>query len=107
MGGAAIVLGLLAVGAALQAALERAHAPFLGWTLAVKLFALPAVVWALRGVAGLTPPAFTVALVFAALPAAPAAYILAVRLGGDGHCGDARVYGWRRAWSRCPVACDR
>jgi predicted permease len=84
LGSAAIVLGLLAVGAAFQPALERAHAPFLGWILAAKLLAVPAVVWALRGVAGLTPTAFTVALVFAALPAAPAAYILAVRLGGDG-----------------------
>ncbi|HSD42391.1 MAG TPA: AEC family transporter [Burkholderiales bacterium] len=84
MGSAAIVLGLLAVGAALHLTPERAHAPFLGWILAVKLLALPAVVWVLGGVAGLAPPAFTVALVFAALPPAPAAYILAVRLGGDG-----------------------
>lgn len=84
IGSAAIVLGLLAVGAALRPALERAHAPFLGWTLAVKLLALPAVVWALRDAAGMTPEAFIVALVFAALPPAPAAYILAVRLGGDG-----------------------
>jgi predicted permease len=84
MGGAAIVLGLLAVGAALHLAPERAHVPYLGWTVAVKLLALPAVVWALRGSAGLTPVAFTVALLFAALPPAPAAYILAVRLGGDG-----------------------
>ena len=45
---------------------------------------MPAVVWALRGAAGLTLPAFTIALVFAALPAAPSAYVLAVRLGGDG-----------------------
>ena len=84
LGGAAIVLGLLAVGAALHPALERAHAPFLGWILTVKLIALPAIVWGSRGVVGLTPTAFTVALVFAALPAAPAVYILAVRLGGDG-----------------------
>jgi predicted permease len=84
MGGAAIVLGLLAVGAALQPRLERSHVPFLVWILAGKLLALPAVVWALHGVAGLTPPAFTIALVFAALPPAATAYILAVRLGGDG-----------------------
>lgn len=84
MGGAAIVLGLLAVGAALQPALERSHVPFLGWILAAKLLALPAVVWALRGIADLTAPAFTIALVFAALPPAATAYILAVRLGGDG-----------------------
>jgi predicted permease len=84
MGGAAIVLGLLAVGAALQPRLERSHVPLLVWVLAVKLVALPAVVWALHGVTDLSPPAFTIALVFAALPPAPAAYILAVRLGGDG-----------------------
>jgi predicted permease len=84
MGAAAIVLGLLAVGAALNPALERAHAGFLGWILAVKLAAVPAAVWAMRTLPGLTPEAFTVALVFAALPTAPAAYILAIRLGGDG-----------------------
>jgi predicted permease len=84
MGGAAIVLGLLAVGAALQPSLERSHIPLLVWVLAVKLIALPAVVWALQGITDLTLPAFTIALVFAALPPAPAAYILAVRLGGDG-----------------------
>jgi predicted permease len=84
LGAAAIVLGLLAVGAALNPALERAHAGFLGWILAVKLAAVPAVVWAMRSLPGLTPEAFTVALVFAALPTAPAAYILAIRLGGDG-----------------------
>ena len=84
MGAAAIVLGLLAVGAALNPALDRAHAGFLGWILAVKLAAVPATVWALRALPGLTPEAFVVALVFAALPTASAAYILAVRLGGDG-----------------------
>jgi hypothetical protein len=84
LGAAAIVLGLLAVGAALNPALERAHAGFLGWILAVKLVAVPAAVWAMRALPGLTPEAFTVALVFAALPTAPAAYILAIRLGGDG-----------------------
>lgn len=84
IGGAAIVLGLLAVGAALRPAIERTHAPFLAWVLAVKLLALPAVVWGLRDAVAMTQTAFTVALVFAALPPAPAAYILAVRLGGDG-----------------------
>jgi predicted permease len=85
MGAAAIVLGLLAVGAALNPALERSHAGFLGWILAVKLALVPAVVWAARPlVPGLTPDAFIVALVFAALPTASAAYILAIRLGGDG-----------------------
>ena len=84
MGNAAIVLGLLAVGAALHPSLERAHAPFLAWILAVKLVALPALVWCLRNVPGLTREAFTVAIVFAALPASASAYVLAVRLGGDG-----------------------
>jgi predicted permease len=83
LGTAAIVLGLLAVGAALDLRIERAHAGFLAWIVFVKLALVPAAVWLARAPLGLTREAFVVALAFAALPTASAAYILAVRLGGD------------------------
>jgi predicted permease len=91
MGTAAIVLGLLAVGAALDLRIERAHAGFLAWIVAVKLAFVPAAVWLARGSLGLAHDAFTVAVAFAALPTASAAYILAVRLGGDGRTAAALV----------------
>ncbi len=80
---AALPLGLLAVGAALNlGAVRRSVAIVLG-TSALKLLGLPALaalgVWlvGLRGV-----EAF-VALLFAALPTATSSYILARQLGGD------------------------
>lgn len=91
MGMAAIVLGLLCVGAALDLRIERAHAPFLAWIVAVKLALVPATVWLARGPLGLAPEVFAVALAFAALPTASAAYILAVRLGADGRTAAALV----------------
>jgi predicted permease len=91
LGMAAIVLGLLCVGAALDLRIERAHAGFLAWIVAVKLVFVPAAVWAASGTFGLAPDAFTVALAFGALPTASAAYILAVRLGGDARTAAALV----------------
>jgi len=86
LGDAAIVLGLLAVGAGLRkvgAGGTASHAAT-GYFLVVKLLAMPMIAlvlirwFELRGVhAG-------VALTFAALPTASSCYILARRMGGDG-----------------------
>jgi predicted permease len=84
LGGAALVLGLLAVGAALNLAPPRANRAFIGYVLAVKLVALPAVAWAIGRWLVLPSETFALAVALAALPTASAAYILAVRLGGDG-----------------------
>lgn len=81
---AAVTLGLLAVGAALRGGdkLEgRAGAIYL---CAVKLLVLPAIAWSLATLFGLTGVAFAMAVLFAALPSASSAYILAMRMGGDG-----------------------
>jgi len=54
------------------------------WLLVVKLLALPlvaAVVGRLLGLDGLN---YQVVVLFAALPTASSAYILAMRMGGDG-----------------------
>jgi len=83
-----VALGLLAVGAALRmgrrdgaSGRERLGVLYL---CAVKLLALPALAWGLASVFGLTGIAFATAVIFAALPTASSAYILAMRMGGDG-----------------------
>lgn len=83
---AAIVLGLLSVGAGLRivsagGAATHAAAAYL---LAVKLVAMPAMALLLVRQFGLSGIYGDIALVFAALPTASSAYILAQRMGGDG-----------------------
>jgi predicted permease len=54
------------------------------WTAnGIKLVAMPALVLALASLVGLDPVSRDVALLFAALPTATSAYILARQLGGD------------------------
>ena len=81
---AAIALGLLAVGAALRWGRAGGNPVVTGWIGAVKLVCLPAVAWALAPVLGLEGVGRDVAVLFAALPSASSAYILAMRMGGDG-----------------------
>jgi predicted permease len=83
---AAIALGLLAVGAALKlrgtlGADGRGAAAYL---LTVKLVGMPLIALVVARQIGLSGIHFDVALVFAALPTASSAYILAQRMGGDG-----------------------
>lgn len=83
---AAIALGLLAVGAALKlrgtiGPDDRAAA---GYFLAVKLLAMPLIALFVARQVGLTGVHFDVVMVFAALPTASSAYILAQRMRGDG-----------------------
>lgn len=82
---ASIPLGLLAVGAALElSSASGGHAGAAAYMLAVKLLAVPGVAWLTASAFGLQGVYFTAALLVAALPIAPSAYILAVRMGGDG-----------------------
>jgi malonate transporter and related proteins len=82
-GRAALPLGLLTVGAGLT--FRAAHASAYPVLLAsgVKLVVLPLLALALCGLFGVTGPALAIAGLFAALPCAPTAYILAQQLGGD------------------------
>jgi malonate transporter len=51
---------------------------------AVKLLAVPAAALGLAALLGVEGEQRIVVLAFAAVPTAPAAYVLAVRMGGDG-----------------------
>ncbi len=84
LGDASIALGLIAVGAALRFEHLMEHLSMLSVITAIKLIALPLGVIALAKVFGLTGVHYYVAIFFAALPTASSAYILAMRMGGDG-----------------------
>lgn len=83
LGRAAVPLGLLAVGAALDFGALRKQAPTIAQNAALKLLGVPAfaalVLWGF-GVEGLTAG---VAILFMASPTAVSSYILARQLGGD------------------------
>lgn len=81
---ASIALGLLAVGAALRL---QGQSGVLGASIylsAVKLLAVPLLAAVLGHVLGLSGIYYGVAILFASLPTASSAYILAMRMGGDG-----------------------
>ena len=80
----AVVLGLLAVGAALRFDRVPGHLAFNGYLVAMKLLGKPLAAWAIGTAAGLAGLPLQVLVLWAALPTASSAYILAMRLGGDG-----------------------
>ena len=84
LGQTALPAGLLSVGAAMR--IERGQGPVgaHAWWLAVKLLAVPAIAWGLARVMGLQGVEAKVLILCAALPTATNAYILAVRMTGDG-----------------------
>jgi predicted permease len=84
LGQTALPAGLLSVGAAMR--IERGQGPVgaHAWWLAVKLLALPAIAWGLARALGLQGVEARVLILCAALPTATNAYILAVRMTGDG-----------------------
>ena len=84
LGSASIALGLIAVGAGLRLAGTIVEKPTLAWWLAVKLIAAPAVALIVARLWELPPLQREIAVLFAALPTASSAYILAVRMGGNG-----------------------
>jgi len=84
LGQSALPAGLLAVGAALRIERGQAGVGAHAWWLGVKLAALPLAAWACIRLLGLTGVEAGVLLLWAALPTDSSAYILAVRMGGDG-----------------------
>ena len=82
---AAVPLGLLAVGAALRGGgLPRGQRVMAAYLGVVKLLAVPAVALGLAALLGIDGEQRFVVLAFAAVPPATTAYVLAVRMGGDG-----------------------
>ncbi len=81
---ASIALGLIAVGAALRLDGTTGTKFFSGWLIVVKLLVLPLIAATVGSLMGLTGLYFQVVVLFAALPTASSAYILAMRMGGDG-----------------------
>ena len=81
---ASIALGLIAVGAALRLDGFSGARFFAGWLVVVKLLLLPCAAYLVCQALGLGGLNFQVAVMFAALPTASSAYILAMRMGGDG-----------------------
>ena len=84
MGAASLACGLLAVGAALTFSGAVRNAPLIAYHSAVKLVAMPLAAIVLAKAFGVSGPFFDLVVLFAALPTATSAYILAVRMGGDG-----------------------
>ncbi|MEQ5803772.1 AEC family transporter [Halomonas sp. H10-9-1] len=93
LGRAALPLGLVAVGVALRpAALVRRDRGILASHL-VKLALMPALALVLALLLGLDPVSRDVVLLFAALPTATSAYILARQLAGDAEMMAALITG--------------
>lgn len=84
LGDASIAMGLITVGAALRLGHLPGVRALLAWLFGVKLFVLPAIALVVGAWLGLTGLHLQVVVLFAALPTASSAYILAIRMGGDG-----------------------
>lgn len=84
MGAASLACGLLCVGAALQLKGVGKNAGLIGYFTFVKLIALPIVTIVTARALGVTGVFFEMVVLLSALPTATSAYILAVRMGGDG-----------------------
>ncbi len=84
LGSAALPLGLLAVGAGLKLTRSTLPLPAIAWWNGIKLVALPAIAFGLATLAGLTAQERALAVLMAAVPTAPSAYILATQMNGHG-----------------------
>lgn len=84
IGNASLALGLMAAGAGLQLGAMRRDRVLAAAVLSIRHLWLPLAAWQLARLLGLDPTQTTVLLVFAAMPTASSAYVLASRMGYDG-----------------------
>ncbi len=84
MGAASLACGLLCVGAALELKNVGKNAGLIGYFTAVKLIAMPIISIFTAHAFGVSGVYFDMVVLLAALPTATSAYVLAVRMGGDG-----------------------
>ena len=83
LSGAALPLGLLCVGAGLKPAIAVRRSGIVAMVCLLKLMVLPACAAAMAAWVGLDALESGVLVLFAALPGAPTAYVLARQMGGD------------------------
>ena len=84
MGAASLACGLLCVGAALELKNVGKNAGLISYFTAVKLIAMPVAAILTARALGVTGVFFDMVILLAALPTATSAYVLAIRMGGDG-----------------------
>ncbi len=84
MGAASLACGLLCVGAALELTNVGKNAVLIGYFTVVKLIMLPVTAILTARALGVSGVFFDMVVLFGALPTATSAYVLAVRMGGDG-----------------------
>ncbi len=82
-GRAALPIGLLCVGAGLNFTAARKSGIIVTASCFLKLFIFPLLMWSICNALGLDLTVTSIAVLFAALPGSPAAYILSKQLGGD------------------------
>jgi predicted permease len=83
LGRGALPIGLIAVGAGLNFGALKGNANALAISIVLKLLISPLLAWAGCRAIGIDSLSTAVAVLFAALPPAPSAFILARRMGGD------------------------
>ena len=84
IGLAALPIGLMATGAGLRVGGLKAAPGLAAAFMAIRHALLPAVAIVLTALLGLPPEQRLIIVLFAALPTASSAYVLAARMGGDG-----------------------
>jgi predicted permease len=84
LGGAALPLGLMAVGAGLRMGALREAPGLAASLLAIRHLVLPALALLLVRALPLAPTEQAITVMFASLPTAASAYVLAARMGGRG-----------------------
>lgn len=84
MGAASLAFGLLCVGAALELTNVGKNAGLIGYFTVVKLIAMPVMAIFTAQALGMTGVYQDMVVLLAALSTATSAYVLAVRMGGDG-----------------------
>lgn len=84
LGGAAIALGILCIGPSLSWQGGQGNGRLVAWMVSVKLLLLPAGAWLIARLIGFDVLGTQMLVLFAALPCATAAYVMTVRMGGDG-----------------------
>ena len=84
IGGAAVPIGLMAVGAGLAFGRLRAAPGLAAALLVIRHALLPVVAIGLVLALGLAPAQAGIVVLYASLPTASSAYVLAIRMGGDG-----------------------